>query len=197
MREVPEIDPEPFSGSSVRSMDGNVRIRDAERTDAAAVATIGRVAMTAQYVGLVDPAAVQAAVDQTYSVEAVADCIDRCRAADPAEFLVAERDGRIEGFLHFDAFGPEPELHRLYVDATARSGGLGRLLIEELHDRLPDSVRYMLLVLEGNDRAVAFYERHGLEVAERVGGLAYYRERMGVAFPESTQPFRMVLMRQT
>jgi len=178
-------------------MDGNVRIRVGERSDAAAVATIGRVAMTAQYVDLIDPAAVQAAVDQTYSVEAVADCIDRCRAADLAEFLVAERDGRIEGFLHFDAFGPEPELHRLYVDATVRSSGHGGLLIEELHDRLPDSVLYMLLVVEGNDRAVAFYERHGLEVAERVDGLAYYRERMGVAFPESTQPFRLVLMRQT
>ncbi|MDQ4053208.1 MAG: GNAT family N-acetyltransferase [Actinomycetota bacterium] len=178
-------------------MEPNVRVRVAERRDAEAVAGIGTAAMTAQYVGLVDPAAVRAAVAQTYSVAAVGDCIDRCGSAELAEFLVAERDGDIEGFLHFDSFGPEPELHRLYVDAKARSGGLGGLLIQALHDRLPESLRYMLLVLEGNDRAIAFYRRHGLEIGDRVEGLAYYQERMGVTFPPSTRPFHLVLMRRT
>ena len=54
----------------------------------------------------------------------------------------------------------------------------------------------MLLVVEGNDRAVAFYQRHGLQIAEHVDGLVYYRERMGVDFPPSTRPFHLVLMRQ-
>ena len=177
-------------------MDARVRIRVAEPTDASAVASIGSAAMSAQYIGLVDPEAVRAAVLQTYSVESIADCIERCRRADLAEFLVAEREGAIEGFLHFDSFGPEPELHRLYVDVKARSGGLGSLLMEALKDRLPESVRYMLLVVEGNDRAVAFYQRHGLQIAEHVDGLVYYRERMGVDFPPSTRPFHLVLMRQ-
>jgi len=177
-------------------MDFRARIRAAEHTDASAVARIGSAAMSAQYIGLVDPEAVRAAVRQTYSVESIADCIERCRSADAAEFLVAERDGNVEGFLHFDSFGPEPELHRLYVDGEARSAGLGSRLMEALNDRLPESVRYMLLVVEGNDRAVAFYQRHGLQVAEQVDGLVYYRERMGVDFPASTRPFRLVLMRQ-
>lgn len=100
-------------------MDARVRIRVAEPTDASAVASIGSAAMSAQYIGLVDPEAVRAAVLQTYSVESIADCLERCRRADPAAFLVAEREGAIEGFLHFDSFGPEPELHRLYVDVKA------------------------------------------------------------------------------
>lgn len=178
-------------------MDAEVRIRDAEPTDAAVVAAIGRTAVATQYVGLVDPEAVRAAVEQIYSVEAIADCIERCRAAELAEFLVAERDGRVEGFLHFDSFGPEPELHRLYVAASSRGSGLGGLLVEELHDRIPRSLRYMLLVVEGNDRAVAFYQRHGFGVAETVDGLTYYRERMGVTFPPSTRPFGLVVMRRS
>lgn len=177
-------------------MDVGVRIRSAELDDAPVIAAIGRTAMAAQYVDLVDPVAVDAAVSQTYSVESITDCVGRCRSADGAEFLVADREGSAEGFLHFDSFGPEPELHRLYVDARARSGGLGGLLMNALHDRLPEPVRYMLLVLEGNDRAITFYQKHGLHIAEYVDGLAYYRERMGVIFPDSTRPFRLVLMRQ-
>ena len=172
-------------------------IRTAAPDDAELVSAIGSAAMLAQYDGLVDPVAVQAAVSQTYSVEAIADCVSRCLSADLAEFLVAERDGRVQGYLHFDSFGPEPELHRLYVDGKVRGGGLGGLLMTELHQRLPEDLGYMLLVLEGNDRAVTFYQKHGLHVAEYVDGLAYYRERMGVTFPEGTRPFSMVLMRRT
>lgn len=178
-------------------MAADVHIRSAEPDDAEAISEIGRAAMPAQYRGLVDPAAVNAAVAQTYSVEAVVDSINRCRTAELAEFLVAERDGTVEGYLHFDSFGPEPELHRLYVSSDARSGGIGARLMEELQARLPSDVRYMLLVLEGNDRAVAFYEKHGLHIDGFVDGLAYYNQRMAVKFPASTQPFRMVLMRQS
>lgn len=178
-------------------MGADVHIRSAEPDDAKAISAIGRAALPAQYRGLVDPEAVRAAVGQTYSVEAVVDCIDRCHAAaEPAEFLVAEREGVVEGYLHFDSFGPEPELHRLYVSSDARGGGIGAQLMEELQARLPADLRYMLLVLEGNDRAVAFYEKHGFHIDGFVDGLAYYNQRMAVKFPASTQPFRLVLMRQ-
>jgi ribosomal protein S18 acetylase RimI-like enzyme len=99
------------------------------------------------------------------------------------------------GYLHFDCFGPEPELHRLYVDADQRGGGVGARLMDELHARLDDP-HYMLLVVAGNHRAVAFYQRHGLQIERRVDGLRYYRERMGVAFPGGTEPFDLVLMRR-
>jgi ribosomal protein S18 acetylase RimI-like enzyme len=178
-------------------MSDSLQVRSAVAADAVVVARIGREGVATQYIGLVDPAAVEAAVQQTYSVNAIAACIERCSGAELAEFLVAERDGMVEGFLHFDAFGPEPELHRLYVDGRARGHGAGHLLIEEAHARLPQRLPYMLLVVEGNDRAVAFYKRHGLHVAENVEGLEYYRDRMAVAFPPNTRPFRLLLMRRT
>jgi len=50
------------SWGSVLRMDARARIRVAESTDASAVARIGSAAMSAQYIGLVDPEAVRAAV---------------------------------------------------------------------------------------------------------------------------------------
>ena len=170
-------------------------VREAKAEDTARIAHIGAAAMRVQYAGLVDPTAVDAAIAQTYSAEAVGDCIRLCMRTHTAEFLVAERQNDVIGYLHFDRFGPEPELHRLYVDADQRGGGVGALLMDELHARLKDP-HYMLLVVAGNDRAVAFYERQRLRIERRVDGLEYYRERMGVAFPEGTEPFDLVLMRR-
>ncbi|MDQ4040826.1 MAG: GNAT family N-acetyltransferase, partial [Actinomycetota bacterium] len=161
--------------------------------DAPAVARIGRAALPAQYAGQVDVGAIDAAVEQTYSDAVVADCIRRCADAQDAHFLVAEHEGRIAGFLHFDCFGREPELHRLYVSAQDRGHGAGRLLMDALHERLGPQGAYMLLVVAGNDRAIRFYEREGLRVAEEVDGLAYYREHMGVEFPPGTPSFALLV----
>ena len=177
-------------------MAADVPIRDASEADADAISEIGMKAMPAQYAGLVDPAATKAAVEQSYSPAAVASCIARCRVPFDAFFLVAERAGRVVGYLHFDSFGPEPELHRLYIDDGERGGGIGTLLMEALHARIGSS-DYMLLVVEGNEGAVRFYERFGLQVEGLVDGLGYYAERMGIEFRPGTRPFNLVLMRRS
>ena len=174
-----------------------VLVRDAVGADAEAIAVIGAESMPAQYAGLVDPAALDAVVRQTYAASAIDDCIRRCRQATDAYFLVAERSGQVVGFLHFDSFGPEPELHRLYLDHRHRGAGIGTMLMNELHARLPAGCTYMLLVVAGNDLAVRFYERHGLLVSQIVDGLTYYSERMGVEFSPDTRPVDLVLMRVT
>ena len=56
-----------------------------------------------------------AVVEQTYSVAALTQCITRCGEAGHAEFLVAERDGEVVGYLHYDSEGTQPELYRIYV----------------------------------------------------------------------------------
>jgi ribosomal protein S18 acetylase RimI-like enzyme len=175
----------------------DVIVRDASVGDTDAIAAIGREAVPAQYAGLLDPAVMNATMTQTYLPSALVACIERCQAASDAFFLVAERSRQVAGFLHFDSFGPEPELHRLYVDGRNRGAGIGTLLMNALHARLPAESAYMLLVVPGNDRAVRFYERHGLHVAQVVDGLAYYSEHMGVVFPFDTRPFHPVLMRRS
>ena len=118
------------------------------------------------------------------------------RASASVLLLVAERSHQVVGFLHFDAFGPEPELHRLYLDRRHRGAGVGSLLMDGLHEQVPADLAYLLLVVAGNDGAVRFYQRHGLRVERTVDGLQYYSERMGVVFPVDAPPVRLILMRR-
>ncbi len=72
-------------------MSDRLCVRSAVEEDAAVVVRIGREGVTTQYIGLVDPAAAEAGVPQTYSVSPITACIDRCDGAELAEFLVTGR----------------------------------------------------------------------------------------------------------
>ena len=54
--------------------------------------------------------------------------------------------------------------------------------------------RHILLVVQGNDGAVRFYERHDLTQEDVLNGISHY-EDAGVSFPPNPQPFRLVVMR--
>jgi GNAT superfamily N-acetyltransferase len=82
--------------------------------------------------------------------------------------LVAERDGQVVGWAGYgaardaDAVGTG-ELWGIYAHPDAWSTGVGHRLLGAVEDALRaegHKVAY-LWVLEGNDRAAAFYERHG------------------------------------
>jgi ribosomal protein S18 acetylase RimI-like enzyme len=170
-----------------------VVVRDATPDDAQAVSSIGRASMPVQFEGLVDAVVVDAVATQTYEPAAVAECISRCTAAPDALFLVAKVDDAVVGYLHYDSFGAEPELHRIYIDRRFRSRGVGAALVEALHTRLrPDT--YVLLVVKGNDGAVRFYERHGLMREDVLDGIEHY-QAAGVSFPPDPKPFELVVMR--
>lgn len=83
-------------------------------------------------------------------------------ATSPARTLVAVADdGRLLGFSS-DGPGRDddldlPELWALYVDAAAWGTGIGHRLLAAAVGEAPAS----LWVLERNDRAIGFYERHG------------------------------------
>ncbi len=149
--------------------------------------------MPVQFAGLVDAVVVDAVATQTYEPEAVAECIRRCTDSDSAVFLVAEVDGDVVGYLHFDSFGDEPELHRIYIDEKFRSQGVGKALVDKLHSRLQTET-YILLVVKGNDGAVRFYERHGLTQEAVIDGIHHYTGA-GVSFPANPQPFELIVMR--
>lgn len=167
--------------------------REATVEDAEAVSRIGRTAMPVQFAGLVDSVVVEAVATQTYEPSAVARCIAECNDAEDAAFLVAEVDGAVVGYLHFDCFGAEPELHRIYIDERFRSQGVGAALVAELHRQLQPET-YILLVVKGNDGAVRFYERHGLTQEDVLDGVSHY-VAAGVRFPPDPKPFQLVVMR--
>jgi ribosomal protein S18 acetylase RimI-like enzyme len=173
-------------------------VRDAVAADAQAVASIGRIAVPDTYKDLIDDAAVMGAiVEQSYALDALRECIARCASATDAHFLVAERNRRIAGFLHYDCQGPEPELHRIYVEPAQKRRGIGSALIKELHRRLASGDSYVLMVVAANRPAVAFYERHGFVEAARVDGVAYMHEQMGVQFAAGTPRVPALMLRFT
>jgi len=149
-------------------------VRTALVSDAPSIASIGGVAFRAVHDDVIGAEFAATVVEQTYSVEALTDCITRCSNTSDTEFLVAERDGDVVGYLHYDSEGAEPELHRIYVDPGQKRGGVGSALMRELHARLPRDGQYILLVVEANKDAQAFYERHGLVIDRRIDGPSYF-----------------------
>ncbi|MGN8025251.1 N-acetyltransferase family protein [Microbacterium sp. 22242] len=95
--------------------------------------------------------------------------------------VVAAQDDRILGWATFgdarDEAGPGAELWGLYAHPGTWSRGVGHALISHVQDTLRTEGRASayLWVLRGNDRAAAFYERHGwledggTKVEERAG----------------------------
>lgn len=165
--------------------------------DAEAIAAIGRVAFPAVHEPIVGAAAAAAVVEQTYSLEALGACITRCALADDAHFLVAEREGRVVGYLHYDCEAAEPELHRIYVDPGRKRGGIGSSLLRELHDRLGPGTSYILMVAEANRAALGFYRRHGFVEHARVDGSRHYRDTMGVELAADAPAVAALVLRFT
>lgn len=173
-------------------------VRDGRPGDARSIAAIGTAAVPETYKELIgDQSVMTAIVEQSYTIAALEDCVAHCERAGDAHFLVAEQAGRILGFLHYDCEGPEPELHRIYVDPARKRQGIGSALLRELHRRLPPGASYILMVVAGNQAAVSFYEHHGLVEAARVDGVAYMHEHMGVLFPRGTPKVPALILRFT
>ncbi len=147
------------------------------------------------YRDLCPPSVIRSIVAQSYSLPALRDCITGCRHADDAHFLVAERGGEVVGFLHYDSDGPEPELHRIYVEPELKRSGIGSAIMHELHLRLTPGATYILMVVADNRPTVSFYQRHGLVEEARVDGPSYMHEHMSVSFPRDTPPVPALVLR--
>jgi ribosomal protein S18 acetylase RimI-like enzyme len=174
-----------------------VTIRDADPADAAGVAAIGKAAVPQTYEGIVDPLVLRNIVEQSYSIKSLRACIARCRDAVDAHFIVAELEGRVAGFLHYDCAGPDPEVHRIYVEPALKREGIGSALLRELHRRLSPGATYILMVIAANVPAVNFYRRNGFAEEAKVDGPTYMSEHMGVSFPAGTQLAPALVLRFT
>ena len=169
-------------------------VRDARVSDVGAVAGIGRRALPLAYASIVPDPILEAVLEQTYSFEALERCIRT--SVDGAHFLVAEHEGTVCGYLHFDGRGAEPELHRIYLDPDLTGQGIGKLLLDELHRRLVLGSSYILIVVAANVGARAFYTREGFEEELLVDARSFYAKHMGVLFPSRTPRLDCIVMRR-
>ncbi len=91
------------------------------------------------------------------------------QAANPdCTFLVALRDGQIVG--HCYAFPKKGTyIERLHVEPDLKGGGIGRAMLDHVEAQHEPGSRIWLEVLQGNDNAVAFYERTGFSFEQQTG----------------------------
>ncbi len=97
--------------------------------------------------------------------------------AEPVNALVAERDGRLVGLVHYVfhrstwMIGPTTYLQDLFADPAVRGQGIGRALIEAVYAaaRAAGSSRVYWLTHETNATAMQLYDR----IAERSGFVQY------------------------
>lgn len=144
-------------------------VRPARPDDAPAVAEI-RIAGWQTYVDILDPTYVtseafaEQARDGAASWLAEVDAEGRSPAG--ATMLVAERDGTVAGWVSFGAERDDPshgEVWGLYVAPAAWGTGAAATLLGTAADRLRDNgfAQLVLWCLDGNDRALGFYQREG------------------------------------
>jgi ribosomal protein S18 acetylase RimI-like enzyme len=156
-----------------------MQIRTASAADAEAITDVHIASMREAYRGLF-------AAEELARIDA-RDRADRWRdhlAGGSSITLLAEVDGRPAGFVGFGACRDEDvspgavgEVMAIYVRPDAWGLGIGEALMREAMARLRSggSSEVVLWVIEGNRRAVGFYERLGF----KPDGSVRHREMSG------------------
>jgi ribosomal protein S18 acetylase RimI-like enzyme len=172
-----------------------VAIRPALAEDAQAIAAIGRRSFTWAFGHLYQAEALARYLEATYAVGKISGSLRK----DSNLYFVAEREGRIEGFLKLKAASPRGEareglaewqVQKLYIDPERIQGGLGRELMAagEALMAARGVGSAWLLVYTGNERALRFYRALGyLEVDTRTLGF----EGMSVEFMVMEKAFEL------
>jgi [ribosomal protein S5]-alanine N-acetyltransferase len=146
----------------------SLTVRDATPGDAEAIRRVAQASWRDTYRDIFEPAFIEDFLARSYDEAGLARAAEQASARPGAEFLVAERDGEIVGYLHFGEGTRGPALFRVYADPAHYGTGVGSALLAELHHRLGDSVTsYVLDVHSRNERGRAFYDRNGFVI---VGG---------------------------
>ena len=123
--------------------------------------------------------------------------------AEKRSFMLAVRDDVVLGFCHFSAAPNNADrveratpggtmngrLHSLYIDPDALGQGIGHALMNHALSTFTawGCERATLWVLEGNSRAVSFYERQGWQLTgdtkvDRSFGPELHEQEMAICF---------------
>ena len=148
----------------------DVLVRPGATADIPAFVALGRAVVPPTY-GPIDAAYAQKMLDEWWTPEVFATSLQR------NAHLVAERDGQVVALANFGRLaqsyrdfphvtGDREVIWKLYVHPDHQGLGIGRRLLGEI-EALVEGDELWLEVVDGNDRAVRFYEAHGFVEVER------------------------------
>ncbi|HEC76912.1 MAG TPA: N-acetyltransferase [Thermoplasmatales archaeon] len=103
----------------------------------------------------------------------------------PEGFMVAERDGKVVGFIVSIKEGKEKlRILMLAVDKKFRRKGIGKSLLRELLIKYPETRKVVLEVRSDNKEAINFYKKQKFKIKGKIedfytdGSTAYLMERV-------------------
>lgn len=147
-------------------MAADLSIRPGAESDLERVAAIKVVSWADTYTGLIPPHVLEPFLDPHHQLAELREAV----AAPDAVFLVAERAGRVVGFvLAYLDREPEPWLESLHVEGEVRGQGAGtRMMREVALLAVAKGRRTMRLgVVTGNAGASRLYRRLGADLVAR------------------------------
>ncbi|MBZ9736568.1 GNAT family N-acetyltransferase [Mesorhizobium sp. CA18] len=141
------------------------RIRAMTRNDLADVSRLLGQSWRRTYAPIMGDETVARLSDERHAPERLAAELDD---EDKMSFVAERADGSIAGYAMAAMDGKgDVMLQRLHIEPQAFGSGLAGDLLHAVlaaHAGIPSIA---LEVIEGNDRAIAFYRKHGFEVVER------------------------------
>jgi ribosomal protein S18 acetylase RimI-like enzyme len=162
----------------------SITVRQARSGDQDALALVGATTFLESYAGVVDGGAIIRHCAERHTPEVYGQALE---TRSHALWLAEMAPGAAPvGYLHLtppdlpvETRPDDLEIKRIYVLASLHRSGLGRRFIAEAvnHARAEGASRLLLGVYQGNERALAFYERMGFDqIGTRrfdVGGRIY------------------------
>jgi GNAT superfamily N-acetyltransferase len=144
-----------------------VEVREANPEDTEAIVSVTAAGWRTAYQGIVSPEKLAELPIERWRHEV---SVGLRRPVGDAFTYIAEIDGEFAGYCYVAAPTREPglgghvaELGAMYVDPAHWSEGVGNALMKAALERLAELpyAEVILWTFEGNERAVAFYERQG------------------------------------
>ncbi|MEM7747041.1 MAG: GNAT family N-acetyltransferase [Pseudomonadota bacterium] len=141
-----------------------VQVRKASSDDIEAARALTNRSWLTTYAPLIGEDTTRGIIETRYAAPLFAQ-----QAENPDDtFLVAARDGQIVG--HCYAYPKKGTyIDRLHVEPDLKGGGIGRAMLDHVEAQHEPGSRIWLEVLQGNDNAIAFYERTGFTFVQQAG----------------------------
>lgn len=160
------VDRPAGAGGSGGTQGHGVVVRTAVGDDLDAVLEIGHRTWPGTFEPIAGPEYVEMGLAKWWTPDATIPAIRTGRT------LVAEVDGAVVGMAVYGPHDDDLVLWKLYVLPEHHGKGVGHRLLETVVARAEElgHRRLSVSVVEGNDRALRFYERHGFRETRREQG---------------------------